>query len=64
MYKASQFIKNITNSKGKEIAVAYVSKTDAWERPFLPQITKDGFLEVAEKYKDTVKPDTVKVAMK
>ncbi|KAL3469052.1 hypothetical protein BJX99DRAFT_265566 [Aspergillus californicus] len=64
MYRASQFIKNATNSKGKEIAIAYVSKTDTWERPFLPQNTKDAFVEVAEKYIDTLKPDTAKVAMK
>lgn len=64
MYRASQLIKNMTTLKGKEIAIAYVSKTDTWERPFLPQTTKDEFAEVAEKYKDTLKPDTVKVAMK
>ncbi|KAL5365868.1 hypothetical protein BJX96DRAFT_159898, partial [Aspergillus floccosus] len=63
MYRASQFIKNMTTSNGKQIAIAYVKETDAWTRPFLPQATKDEFVQVAEKYKDTLKPDTVKVAM-
>lgn len=64
MYRASQFIKSMTTSKGKEVAIAYVSKTDTWERPFLPEATKNEFAEVAENYKDTLKPETVKVAMK
>lgn len=54
----------MTTSKGKEVAIAYVSKTDTWERPFLPEATKNEFAEVAENYKDTLKPETVKVAMK
>jgi hypothetical protein len=64
MYRASQFIKNVTTSTGKEIAIAYVSKTDTWDRPFVPQNTKSEFAEVAEKYKDTLNPKTVKVAMR
>lgn len=64
MYRASQLIKTMTTSTGKQVAVAYVSKTDAWERPFLPDTTKDEFVAVAEKYKDTLKPETVQVAMK
>jgi len=64
MYRASQLIKSMTTSKGKTVAVAYVTKTDAWERPFLPQSTQDEFAAVAEKYKDDLKPETVKVAVK
>jgi hypothetical protein len=64
MYRASKFIKNMTTSKGKEIAIAYVNKTDTWERPFLPESSQNEFAEVAEKYKETLKPETVKVAMK
>jgi hypothetical protein len=64
MYRSSQLIKSITTSKGKKIAVAYVTKTDAWERPILAQSTQNEFAAVAEKYKDNLKPETVKVAMK
>ncbi|KAE8162679.1 hypothetical protein BDV40DRAFT_264847 [Aspergillus tamarii] len=64
MYRASKLIRTMTTSKGKEVAIAYVNKTDAWERPFLPQNTQDMFAEVAEKYKDTLQAETVKVAMK
>lgn len=54
----------MTTSKGKTVAVAYVTKTDAWERPYLPQSTQDEFAAVAEKYKDGLQPKTVKVTMK
>jgi hypothetical protein len=64
MYRACQAIKNITTSAGKQIAIAYVTKTDTWERMFLSQTIRDEFTAVAEKYKDTLKPETVKVAMK
>jgi len=49
---------------GQNIAVAYVTKTDVWERPFLAQNTQNEFVAVAEKYKDNLKPETVKIAMK
>lgn len=64
MYKASQLIKTMTTSKGKQIAIEYVTKTDKWERTMLADSTKNEFAAVAEKYKDGLKPDTVKVAMK
>ncbi|KAF1808532.1 hypothetical protein P152DRAFT_509776 [Eremomyces bilateralis CBS 781.70] len=64
MYRASQLINTMTTVTGKAIAVAYVTKTDVWERPFLHQSTQDEFVEVAEKYKDDLKPETAKVAMK
>ncbi|KAK2801614.1 hypothetical protein FQN50_007675 [Emmonsiellopsis sp. PD_5] len=64
MYRACQAIKNINTSAGKQIAVAYVTKTDTWERLNLSQTIQDEFATVAEKYKDTLKPETVKVAMK
>lgn len=44
--------------------VAYVTKTDVWDRPYLAPSAQDGFAAVAEKYKETFKPDTVKVATK
>ena len=64
MYRSSQLIKTITTSNGKKVAIDYVTKTDAWERSFLAQNTQNEFAAVAEKYKDSLKPDTVKVAMK
>lgn len=64
MYRASQVIKSMTTSKGKSIAVAYVTKTDVWERQQLAQGVQDEFVAVAEKYKDTLKDETVKLAMK
>jgi hypothetical protein len=64
MYKASQLIKTMTTSKGKQISIDYVTKTDVWERTMLADSTKSEFATVAEKYKDDLKPDTVKVAMK
>jgi hypothetical protein len=64
MYKASQFIKSMTTSKGKEVAIAYVTKTDVWESPVLSGSVQNEFAAVAEKYKETLKPATVKVAMK
>ena len=54
----------MTTSKGKQISIDYVTKTDVWERKMLADSTKDEFATVAEKYKDDLKPDTVKVAMK
>lgn len=64
MYRSSQLIRSITNSKGKSIAVAYVTQTDLWERKQLSPTTQDAFVSVAEKYKDTLKEETVKIAMK
>ncbi|EED15819.1 conserved hypothetical protein [Talaromyces stipitatus ATCC 10500] len=64
MYRACQVIRNVTTSAGKQVAVAYVTKTDAWERMILSQDVQTEFVTVAEKYKDTLKPETVKVAMK
>lgn len=64
MYRASQLIKTMTTSKGKQISIDYVTKTDVWERKMLAESTKDEFATVAEKYKDDLKSDTVKVAMK
>ncbi|KAK2766006.1 hypothetical protein FQN54_007521 [Arachnomyces sp. PD_36] len=64
MFRACQAIKNITTSNGKQVAVAYVTKTDVWERKFLSQTVQTEFSRVAEKYKDTLKPETVTVAMK
>ncbi|PPJ57954.1 hypothetical protein CBER1_11086 [Cercospora berteroae] len=64
MYKASQLIKTMTTSKGKQIAVEYVTKTDSWERKMLASSVQTEFVAVAEKYKDNLKPETVKVAMK
>jgi hypothetical protein len=64
MYRACQVIKNITTEAGKQVAVAYVTKTDTWERTFLSENIQAEFSTVAEKYKDTLKPETVKVAMK
>lgn len=54
----------MTTSKGKRIAIEYVTKTDAWERMMLSPNTQNEFAVVAEKYKDKLKPSTVKVAMK
>lgn len=51
-------------SKGKKIAVDYVTKTDAWERTHLDQSLQTEYQKVAEKYKDTLKSDTEKLAMK
>ncbi|CAK4033848.1 Hypothetical predicted protein [Lecanosticta acicola] len=59
MYKSSQLIKNITTSKGKLIAIEYVTKTDTWERRIIAQSRKND-----EKYKETLKPDTVTVDVK
>ncbi|KAK2809483.1 hypothetical protein FQN50_003751 [Emmonsiellopsis sp. PD_5] len=64
MLKACNTIKTITTSAGKEVVVAYVTKTDVWERTFLSPDVQNEFAAVAEKYKDTLKPETVKVAMK
>ncbi|XPS76695.1 hypothetical protein M3J09_008742 [Ascochyta lentis] len=64
MYRASQAIKTMATSQGKTVTVAYVTKTDVWERPYLPQSTQTEFAAAAEKYKDNLKPETVQVAMK
>jgi len=64
MYKAGNFIKSMTTSSDKKIAVGHVSKTDGFERTILARSVQDKFAEVAEKYKDTLKPETTKVAMK
>lgn len=49
---------------GKEINVSYVNKTDTWERTVVAQQVKNEFIAVAEKYKDTLKPTTVEIAVK
>jgi hypothetical protein len=54
----------MTTSKGKQISIEYVAKTDLWERTMFAESTKSEFATVPEKYKDDLKPDTVKVAMK
>lgn len=54
----------MATSQGKTVTVAYVTKTDTWERPYLSQSTQSEFAAVAEKYKDSLKPETVQVAMK
>ncbi|KJF60802.1 uncharacterized protein CIMG_13242 [Coccidioides immitis RS] len=54
MFRACQIIKHVTTSLGKQIAVAYVTKTDTWERAFLSQTVQNEFLVVAEKYNDTL----------
>lgn len=54
----------MTISNGRQVAIAYVVKTDTWERILLSQDTQNEFAEAAQKYKDTLKPGTVKVAMK
>ncbi|KAF4628093.1 hypothetical protein G7Y89_g10059 [Cudoniella acicularis] len=64
MFRTSKFIQSMTTSKGKQIAIDFVSKTDTWERHILAQSIKEEFVQVAEKYKETLKPDTVKIAMK
>jgi hypothetical protein len=64
MYRASQAIKTMATSQGKTVTVAYVTKTDIWERPYLAPSTQSEFATVAEKYKDNLKPETVQVAMK
>ena len=64
MYRSCKLIRSMTASNGKSIAVAYVDKTDAWQRTFLTQDTQSQFAAVAEKYKNTLKPETVKVAIK
>ncbi|KAH0829611.1 hypothetical protein FOPE_10918 [Fonsecaea pedrosoi] len=64
MFRTCQAIRSITTSNGKTISVAFVTKTDAWERTFLAASTQNDFVAVAEKYKDSLKPETVKVAMK
>ncbi|DAA79011.1 TPA_exp: Uncharacterized protein A8136_2796 [Trichophyton benhamiae CBS 112371] len=64
MFRACQFIKYITTSAGRQIRVAFVTKTDVWERAFLSKEVQNEFAAVAEKYKDTIKPETVTLAMK
>jgi hypothetical protein len=64
MYRSSVFMKKTITSAGKEITVSYVNKTDAWERTMIAQKLKDEFTAIAEKYKDTLKPSTVEVAVK
>jgi hypothetical protein len=64
MYRSCKVITSMTTSKGAQIAVSYVTKTDAWERLILAESVQNEFAAVAEKYKDTLKPGTVKVAMK
>jgi hypothetical protein len=54
----------MTTSKGKEIIIVYISKTDKWECTFLSQNVQQEFTEIAEKYEDTLKPNTATVAMK
>lgn len=64
MYRASQAIKRIVTSAGKEISIEYVTKTDAWERTYIAPEKIAEFAAIAEKYKDTLKATTEKVAIK
>lgn len=54
----------MVTSAGKEINISYVSKTDTWERTTVAQQLQNEFTAIAEKYKDTLKPGTVEVAVK
>jgi len=45
---ASQLIKNI-NKAGKDIAVKYATKTEAWDRTFLAPQVQEQFTKVIEK---------------
>lgn len=64
MFRSSKTFTSLMTSKGKKIAVDYVTKTDAWERTHLDQSLQTEYQKVAEKYKDTLKSDTEKLAMK
>ncbi|KAI6849476.1 hypothetical protein KC338_g8630 [Hortaea werneckii] len=64
MFKASKLIKRISTSKGREITIEYVTETDAWKRPILATKVQTDFAAIAEKNKDALREDTVKVAMK
>lgn len=65
MFKASKIIKYVTTSQGKQIAIDFVTHTDKWERKTLASSVKDDFVAVVEKkYKDTLDPEVVKVAIK
>ncbi|KAF2870901.1 hypothetical protein BDV95DRAFT_608017 [Massariosphaeria phaeospora] len=64
MYRASQAIKRILTSSGKEISVEYVTKTDAWERTYIAPERMAEFASIVEKYKDNLQPTTEKVAIK
>lgn len=57
-------MKKMMTTAGKEINVSYVNKTDTWERTVVAQQLKNEFIAVAEKYKDTLKPATVEIAVK
>jgi hypothetical protein len=57
-------MKKMMTTAGKEINVSYVNKTDTWERTVVAQQMKNEFIAVAEKYKDTLKPATVEIAVK
>ena len=63
IYKASQAITNVFTSQGKSIVVAYVTRTNAWERTFIAEFVKDSYVSAVEKYKDALKSNTAKVAM-
>ena len=64
IFKNSKAITTMTTSTGKSILVSYVSETAAWRRNFLDQSVQNEFVQVAEKYKDTLKPETTQVAIK
>ncbi|KAF1999126.1 hypothetical protein P154DRAFT_494170 [Amniculicola lignicola CBS 123094] len=64
MYRASQVIRKIFTSAGKEISVEFVTSTDAWTRTYLAPSRQTEFAAVVEKYKDTLRSDTERVAVK
>lgn len=64
IFKNSKAITTMTTPAGKNILVSYVSETAAWRRSFLDQSVQNEFVEVAKKYKDTLKPETAEVAIK
>ncbi|EKG12719.1 hypothetical protein MPH_10132 [Macrophomina phaseolina MS6] len=63
-YVSSQLIKNIQKGT-KSVAVEYVDKTTSWTRPdeFPASSVKSDFTQVAEENLESLKPETVRVAM-
>ncbi|KAF2486784.1 hypothetical protein BDY17DRAFT_321550 [Neohortaea acidophila] len=61
---ATELICKIVTTRGKEIRVAYVSKTTDWRRVLLAESVQQDFAGMMEKKKDTFRPGTVEVAMK
>ncbi|KAE9970055.1 hypothetical protein BLS_005101 [Venturia inaequalis] len=64
-YVSSQFIKTIT-AGAKTVTVEYVDRTTSWTRPsgFPTSSVKEEFAKVAVENAASLKPETVKVAMK